>query len=259
MTINAAAASSRTTKYAPTFVYMAITAAFVMPLANVLMLQVYARAPPTSLVHKLLSVVLPRLLKPIDLASASAVLTSGAVAGKPHIKATLFIYLGILLTFWVVFPPLAVAMCCALLSATWQARLGLGRMLYNAGQEGVPAALLEVLDKECLGAATVEKIQCGLFLIVCFACCFFPLFLFDTMGDAVGLQGAYWVLIAMPLTPVVVAMIMKVCNFGTESVRVDEPSAMVEGTVVGVESKGAMMEMMSKSEAVNVMHADGVV
>jgi hypothetical protein len=32
---------------------------------------------------------------------------------------------------------------------------------------------------------------------------FYPLFLFDTLGDAVGFQRAYWVLIAVPLLPVV--------------------------------------------------------
>jgi hypothetical protein len=39
-------------------------------------------------------------------------------------------------------------------------------------------------------------------MLVTLSCWFYTLFLFDTLGDAVGFEGAYWVLIVMPLTPV---------------------------------------------------------
>jgi hypothetical protein len=38
-------------------------------------------------------------------------------------------------------------------------------------------------------------------LLVTFSCLFYALFLFDTLGDAVGFQGALWVLIVVPLVP----------------------------------------------------------
>jgi uncharacterized membrane protein len=40
-------------------------------------------------------------------------------------------------------------------------------------------------------------------MIITISCLFYSLFLFDTLGDAVGLDGAYWVLIVMPLFPLV--------------------------------------------------------
>ncbi len=39
-------------------------------------------------------------------------------------------------------------------------------------------------------------------MIAAFACWFYTLFLFDTLGDAVGYRGALWVLCTVPLVPV---------------------------------------------------------
>jgi hypothetical protein len=39
-------------------------------------------------------------------------------------------------------------------------------------------------------------------MVVAYSCLFDTLFLFDTLGDAVGFEGAYWVLIVVPLTVV---------------------------------------------------------
>ena len=41
-------------------------------------------------------------------------------------------------------------------------------------------------------------------MLVVFSCLFYTLFLFDTLGDAVGFSQAYWVLIVTPVIPVVV-------------------------------------------------------
>jgi hypothetical protein len=113
----------------------------------------------------------------------------------------LITYLGILLTFGVVFPPLAVVMCATMLSVAWQTKLSIGRFLHFAREQSAPQ-LAEAIDRDCRGAASLVLLHKSIFLIMCFACCFYALFLFDTLGDAVGLSGAYWVLIVMPLFPV---------------------------------------------------------
>jgi hypothetical protein len=41
----------------------------------------------------------------------------------------------------------------------------------------------------------------AMWMLVTASCWFYTLFLFDTLGDAVGFRGAYWVLIVMPLMP----------------------------------------------------------
>jgi hypothetical protein len=38
--------------------------------------------------------------------------------------------------------------------------------------------------------------------VLAMSCVFYTLFLFDTLGDEVGFAGAFWVLIAVPLLPV---------------------------------------------------------
>jgi hypothetical protein len=38
-------------------------------------------------------------------------------------------------------------------------------------------------------------------MLVTLSCLFYTLFLFDTLGDAVGFQDALWVLIVVPLLP----------------------------------------------------------
>jgi hypothetical protein len=43
----------------------------------------------------------------------------------------------------------------------------------------------------------------AVWMLVTVSCWFYTLFLFDTLGDAVGFEGAYWVLIVMPLLPLV--------------------------------------------------------
>jgi hypothetical protein len=69
--------------------------------------------------------------------------------------------------------------------------------------------MVTALDKLCKGAVSVKKFQRNVFLIVCFCCCFYALFLFDTLGDQVGPRDAYWVLIVMPLLPLAVAVGVK--------------------------------------------------
>jgi hypothetical protein len=108
----------------------------------------------------------------------------------------------------VVFPPLAVVMCATMLSVAWRTKLSLGRFLHFAREQGAPQ-LAEALDRDCKGAVSLVLLRRSIFLIMCFACCFYALFLFDTLGDAVGLRKAYWVLIVMPLFPLVLAAALR--------------------------------------------------
>jgi hypothetical protein len=124
-----------------------------------------------------------------------------------HYFVSLITYLGILLTFGVVFPPLAVVMCATMLSVAWRTKLSLGRFLHFAREQGAPQ-LAEALDRDCKGAVSLVLLRRSVFLIMCFACCFYALFLFDTLGDAVGLSGAYWVLIVVPLFPAVLCAVI---------------------------------------------------
>jgi hypothetical protein len=117
---------------------------------------------------------------------------------------SLITYLGILLTFGVVFPPVAVAMCATLLSVTWQMKLKLGRFLHFARETG-SQAYVDTLERDCRGAVSLAKLRSSLSIVLCFSCAFYALFVFDTLGNSVGLTHALWSLVVMPLFPICIA------------------------------------------------------
>ena len=98
-----------------------------------------------------------------------------------------------------------------MLSITVFARLKVGRLLVQAREQGRAEEYARILEQECAGisssnsgTALVSRSVRG---ICCFACGFYTLFLFDTLGDAHGLSGAYWVLIVCPtVLPVVLGL-----------------------------------------------------
>jgi Leucine-rich repeat (LRR) protein len=217
--------SSFVTYYAPAFVYLGLAAAFAAPLVKIAGMHLLHRASPGTRWHSVLAKLVPRILKPPKIgqgkiASADALthsVDSDAPVGefalglweryRPIFDANNFIialitYLGILLTFGVVFPPLAVVMCATMLSVAGQTKLEVGRYLCNAREAGT-LHLAEGIEKECRGAVSMEKLRRSLFMTICFCCGFYALFLFDTLGNDVGLHQALWVLYVMSLFPFV--------------------------------------------------------
>jgi Leucine-rich repeat (LRR) protein len=218
--------SGMLTYYAPAFIYLAVAAGFVTPALKVAVQRLHQHATPGSYWFDVVDTVLPRIFKPLpavylsDGQEVSIVTVPRETAAamsmappeevrrnilKPYFDAnmliiTLMTYLGILLTFGVVFPPLAVAMCVTMLSVAWQGKLAVGRFLHNA-RELNALKFVDVIEQECKGAVTIHKIRRCIFMVVCFCSCFYALFLFDTLGDAVGPGKALWVLVAMPTLP----------------------------------------------------------
>jgi hypothetical protein len=195
--------SSFITYYAAAFVYLGLAAGAVAPVAKATGMYLLGRAKTGGRLHEAMKLLVPRLL-----ASTAEEKNRhddrSVFSANTHI-VSLTTYLGILLTFGVVFPPLAVVMCATMLSVAWQTKLSLGRYI-AAAQESAAPHMVVALDLLCKGVVSVKKFQRNVFLIVCFCCCFYALFLFDTLGDDVGPRAAYWVLIVMPLLPVAIAV-----------------------------------------------------
>jgi hypothetical protein len=80
------------------------------------------------------------------------------------------------------------------------ATLKVGRVLVNAREVG-NGKYAELIEQECAGVTTAVTLSRALWLVLWFCALFYPLFLFDTLGDAVGFNGAYWILIVVPLLP----------------------------------------------------------
>lgn len=208
------------TYYAPAYVIVCIMSTFGIPaLQFVLVLlhkhcQAHSAESSYARMYKIVDLVLPNLLKPAFTQEER----EGTILEErwtmvqrdiysPHFPANQFLlnmltYLGILLTFGAVFPPLAVALAATVLGAAMYARLKVGRFLHVAIDER-QFKYLELINKECRGVGSTNMLQVTLFMQIAVACCFYALFLFDTLGDAQGADQAYWVLIVMLLMPIV--------------------------------------------------------
>jgi Leucine-rich repeat (LRR) protein len=241
--------SSFITYYAPAFVYLGIAAGVLTPLAKVLGVWLFKRASPHTWWHYVLHKSLPRIIKPVrqpaaqgedSITSAAGGTTSlSVVALWSHYNPlfdgnnqliTQITYLGILLIYGVVFPPLAVVMCATIISVAWQTKLSLGRFLRSARE--VNMQQVSVVEQECRGAISVIKLKRSMFTVVVVCCWFYTLFLFDTLGDAVSIGAAYWVLIVMPLMPV--------CLYALTYVRVDGAHVAKEAPVHVMSSDGGV-------------------
>jgi Leucine-rich repeat (LRR) protein len=227
--------SSFITYYSPAFVIMCMVAGFGIPLAQVVLQRLHERAVVGSRWHAALDLVLPRILKPVHVATGGE---GGAVKlvvrnlyapffdASQHV-ITLLTYLALLLTFGAVFPPLAVCFAVTVICMTVFTRLKVGRFLTcvsdhreeavkgqgdaeserdsveDAQTRPAPGRLgqgyVAVLEQECEGVGSEKVLGRSVAMVVAFSCVFYTLFLFDTLGDAVGLSSAYWVLIVVPL------------------------------------------------------------
>jgi hypothetical protein len=249
--------SSFITYYAPAFVYLGIAAGLVTPLVKVVSVYLFSVAAPDSTAVYLMKKIVPRILKPIptsrlqrsSIDSAPRKFTSAVSAlrlwdaYRPHFDANskviaLITYLGILLTFGAVFPPLAVVMCATIYSVAWQARVEVGRFLYTV--RGLDALhLVDLIERECRGAVSLIKLRRSIFTILCVCCTFYSFFLVDTLGNAVGYYSAQWVMWLMLSLPfcILVGSVMQRRLTGNDNMLgvSFDPSFSMANSVLGVE------------------------
>jgi hypothetical protein len=99
-------------------------------------------------------------------------------------------------------------MCATMVSVTWQARLEIGRYLHFSRAAG-DQRFVDILERNCKGTVSLQKLRRSLFIIVCFSCAFYALFVFDTLGNSVGLNQALWSVVVMPLFPVCIVAVVR--------------------------------------------------
>jgi Leucine-rich repeat (LRR) protein len=227
------------TSYAPTFVYLAIETAFITPIALIVLTRLHKRATPGTLWHRALDYAMYKSMKPLDCTSyvdcGNRLLRD---VYEPFFDANqlmvlLLTYLGIILTFGVVFPPLAVVMMVAVVSLVVTNRLIMGRYIAaalklqqeetqareaarqqqvqqkrpsaygSAGAPGLADQYLEVIELDSLGVGCLhlDKLRISVFMIACCCCMFYTIFFFDTLGNEQGAAASFWVFIAFPLIP----------------------------------------------------------
>lgn len=208
--------SSIITIYAPAYVTLCIMATFFIPAIEVLARHVHSKTDPQSFTHKFIDKFLPLILKPIDLLNEESL----QVQPRRHFPVNqllvmLINLLGLLLTFGAVFPPLAVALSLTLIAVSYFVKMKVGRFLCNAAAAG-RMNYVDLIEAECQKAGTVAVLYRSAWLLVIYSCGFFTLFLFDTLGDAEGFDGAYWVLIVMPLMPLCMYLVYKLYHYAVD-------------------------------------------
>jgi hypothetical protein len=187
--------------YVAAFEYMCFMTSFVTPLSSLLIEQLLRRVDPGSFYHRALEALLPRVLRPIatdpDRVPRFSVLSSFFDCTQFFISQ--FTYLTMICTVGLVFPPLAATAAVAMVIAQCFAVLSLGRVMTNARAAGVGAQYAQLIEAECARVANPVTVRHAVWLLLGFCGVFFPIFLFDTLGDTVGVYESYWVLIAVPI------------------------------------------------------------
>ncbi len=56
---------------------------------------------------------------------------------------------------------------------------------------------VKIIKAECNSVDAMHILKGSIWLLITVSCWFYTLFLFDTLGDAVGFEGAYWVIIVL--------------------------------------------------------------
>ncbi len=205
--------SSLVTYYSPAFLIMCIVSTFVVPSVQSVMMYVYHRNSTVNSVNpyvlRFVEYVSPRILRLPSPAASTTTTASTSSDPLPHrtvfnlsvVLTNLLTFGGLLLTFGVVFPPLAVAIAVTVWASAYFTQLKVGRYVCKAMELGMPQ-LVAALEADCRVMGSVEVlVHNAVWMIAIITCCFYTLFLFDTLGDAEGFHQAIWVLVVMPLMP----------------------------------------------------------
>jgi hypothetical protein len=201
-TYNYQCSSSFITYYAPTFLLLCLMRAFASPLAQFALQQLHRRAAPNTRWFAVLDSVLLPNLKPIVPGEPAQVNVFKPFFDANQLLLSLFTYLALLLTFGAMFPPVALALLVTLLAVLHFNKLKISRFLCHALEQS-QLDYVDAVEAESGRSGFPPVLERAVWMLVTVSCWFYTLFLFDTLGDAVGFQRAYWVLIVVPLMPLV--------------------------------------------------------
>jgi hypothetical protein len=196
-TYNYQCSSSLITYYAPAYINLCIAAAFASPLASVLGVFGLKHAHSSTAIYRAVRYFTPRIVAPPEMTKDGA----DTILNANQLLVTLVTYLGVLLTFGTMLPPLGVALAATVAMVVLFTKLKIGRFLCSAEEHGQLDKFVRILEQQCEGAGSASFLQSALWMLVTLSCLFYALFLFDTLGDAVEFRRAMWVLIVVPLLP----------------------------------------------------------
>jgi Leucine-rich repeat (LRR) protein len=253
--------SSLITYYAPAFVNLCIITVFVVPAAQLAGLQLLQRLPVSfcsGYAHGLIRQMVPPMLLPLPGQGAEQdVARAVTYVPASRLLASLVTSLGVLLTFGAVFPPLGLALTFTAATTVLFTKLTIGRFLCGAEERGQLGAYLSILEQQCEGAGSAGFLRGAAWMLVTLSCLFYTLFLFDTLGDAVGFRRALWVLIVVPLLPALLYALVAFVERGSASRAADGEGVLkeVEDEEHGGGAAGEIALTMVGNASASPMHS----
>ena len=227
------------TYYSPVFIFLCILSSFVFPLIQVLWIR-----------WKLPNVFqFSRVFYPFDESEVTVLMHIDQVYKVLVFELTLA---GLLMTFGVIFPPLAVAFLLNILVSSYSHQAVIGRFLLST-ISSERYSHLDILEDNLKVQPMLSTLQkCGWFLLYT-TCCFYTLFLFDTLGDSVGFYGAYWVLIVIPCLPLCFLVVKRLHRwlmkeeFSQDGIQLSAPVVVVVQNPLVIAAAAADIEREAES------------
>jgi Leucine-rich repeat (LRR) protein len=202
--------SSFITYYAPAYVILCLVLTFGYPALQLTVVLGHQSLRPGSRTYSAMGALLPGMLKPIAAADGGKGAQSGhseqpavrSRIGANRMVTVVLTFLGLLMTFGAAFPPLAVALAGTAAVSAYGTAVKVDRLLFLATAAG-RADIVRDVEAECARAGGPRVLWNSVWMLLGTSALFYTLFLFDTLGSAVGFEGALWVLVAMPMLPAV--------------------------------------------------------
>jgi hypothetical protein len=223
----------------------------------------YRNLQKGSYLYRLVDYYMPPVLKPVEENTADIRRDKFNPYFDPNaILISLLTFLCLLLTFGVMFPPLAVAILVTVYVFATFEKLKIGRFVSLALEKN-SLKYLDIMRVESQGVGSVRKLREALWLLATFAILFYTLFLFDTLGNEVGAEAAGWVLVVVPASPLALYLIRSVytshlrrqarqAHILSEDREIPAPS----GATAMVELRKSSITRLNRGSATSVISSD---
>lgn len=185
------------TYYAPSFVYVCFIQGLLIPFVRWTIPSLLILFPELTKFHWLMRWFVPKILNPVRGALPSTI--------SPYFDARSFLvqmvnYLAVIMTFGVVFPPVAVCTVLTIISSGFFTYLEVKKFIKDAASKGA-VKFIERIDRECMCMGTSAMLMHTIMMLVTISCVFYSIFLFDILGDQLHFKRSYWVVLVLIFEP----------------------------------------------------------
>jgi hypothetical protein len=149
--------------------------------------------------YRMIFAFLPYTLTPLVPEPSTEIKSALLLFDKNRIIVRITAYFMVIMTFGVLFPPLAFILCFTVISLTLYEEMVIGRILYESEKLNYPWYKKQI-DRNCSGIS--NGLEYSLWTIVPVSCLFLGYIVFDTFGDDNGWKQALPPALVMMAVPI---------------------------------------------------------